>query len=178
MFYSELIVLGIGGLMEYIVAVVLTFKFKQYDVLGEKISIVLAWATIIVLFIWLPIVMILITFKFDMKILDNQKFKSIWGATYQDLNYKQWSSRAYYLIFFVRRFIFVFTAFYIDKSFIIQALIIIFMSILTLIYQGIVRPAETKHENNIENLNEFMVLIITETIFFQTEWIPTIEMQY
>lgn len=59
-----------------------------------------------------------------------------------------------------------FTAFYINGSFIIQALIIILMNLLVLIYQGIVRPAETKHENNIENWNEFMVLIITESLFF------------
>lgn len=105
--------------MEYIIAVFLTIKFKEYNMLGEKISIILTIVTIIVLFIWFPIILALITFKYDMKTLENENFKTMWGAAYLDLNYTKKSSRSYYLIFYVRRFIFVFTAFYINGSFII-----------------------------------------------------------
>ena len=52
------------------------------------------------------------------------------------------------------------------------------MNLLMLIYQGVVRPTASRYENGFENFNEFMVLITTESLFFQTDWIPSHEFQY
>ena len=119
MIYSELIGLCIGGLMEFIIASYLTLSFGEYKTSGEKMSLALTYLTMIILFIWLPFVLCLLIFKFDTKSLDNENFKQMWGQAYEDLNYKNKSARAYYLIFFFRRILYIFCCFYINKDFII-----------------------------------------------------------
>ena len=72
MFYTELIGIYIGGLMEILIASVLTIKFGKFNYSGEKISIGLTILAMPVFSLWLPLVLALITFKFSTKILANE----------------------------------------------------------------------------------------------------------
>jgi len=166
MFYSELIGLCIGGYMELLIASQLTIEFGEYSTSGEKISIGLTILTLVTLFIWFPIVLYLIAFKFTNQVLNNEIFKKEWGAAYEDLDYKNMAARAYYLMFCARRTLFLAACFFMNKHFINQALIIILLNLLMLVYQGNVRPSASRYENNFDNFNEFLVLLTTESLLF------------
>lgn len=130
---------------------------------------------------FLPIGSLAILFIKNEK-LRKKGFHNRWGALYSNLNLRhkidsKWS-RAFTLIFVIRRIIYIFTSFYLTGSTIVQVLIIIFFQVSMLIYQGDIRPGRDRITNRFDMFNEMLVLICKDTFIVFTDWLPNKEAQF
>ena len=78
----------------------------------------------------LPISLIALQFV-DGSTLTDEKFLTFWGKLYSNMDYKNHAdnitARSYFLIFVIRRMIFIATGFFITERPIFQIMIVIFM---------------------------------------------------
>jgi hypothetical protein len=87
-------------------------------------------------------------------------------------------TRAYYLVYILRRFLFLAIAFFSDALPAIQVMSIMFLNLAIIIYQGLVMPLSTSLDNKIELTNEFLVSICSMHLMFFTDAISDLKLQY
>ena len=75
----------LGAYIEFLIAVVLTLKFNDYDLSGEIISVVIAYLSMGMTLVILPILLIGLLFV-DAQKLKEDSFSERWGALYGNLN--------------------------------------------------------------------------------------------
>lgn len=89
-------------------------KLEHYDLLGERISQIMSYASLVITLGLLPIALICIIFV-DSKSLKDEKFKARWLQLYSHMNYEKRAKeklvRAYFLIFVLRRIFLVLISF-------------------------------------------------------------------
>lgn len=79
----------------------------------------------------------------------------------------------------LRRVIFILAAFYlIDVSTSLQIIIIHMTNFLSLIYIGKAESYEMKLKNRLDLFNETGIMFVTMHLFFFSELVPDVEMQY
>lgn len=135
-FFGEIIELYIQGLMEFLIAAVLSTKMPAYNFIGETISYGISYTSFFVILIFLPFSCIYIIISPYERIID-PKFYKRWGQLYQNMFElrKDRSARFFYLLFVLRRIIFIFMTFALQyEALIYQLLIVESVNIFMLIY--------------------------------------------
>lgn len=151
-----------------------------YSMLGEMISFSISYTSFFVILVFLPLVSIYIILQ-PLERLSDEIFKKRWGQIYQNMYDKRrdLSPRFFYLIFVLRRVLFIFMSFMLQKEAVIyQILIVEFINIFMLIYTGYFKPVYGTFENRLEIFNEFQVCICTLMVIQFTDWVDSPEVQY
>ena len=122
----------------------------------------------------LPVLLIGILFV-KSESLQDETFEERFGQLYSNMDCEKkandlWA-RAYFLIFVVRRWCFIIVCFTITSSPIIQILIVVYLQLSILIYQGYFRPGPDRFSNRMDIFNELQVMVCTQTIILFTEWL-------
>ena len=73
LFFNPIIELFLQGYFEFLISALLTFKLDSYELLGEKISQIMSFASVIVTLGLLPLALTIIIF-IDSKKLSDEKF--------------------------------------------------------------------------------------------------------
>ena len=84
---------------------------------------------------------------------------------------------AYYLVYTVRRILFVFIAFFITHQ-AWQLVLLQYMNMFVIMYHLFHLPLDSKLKNKIEVVNEIFIGIITFHMCFFTDWVPSYDTQY
>ena len=92
---------------------------------------------------------------------------------------KDRTARLFYLFFILRRIVFIFMCFELQEEPVIyEILIVMFLNMAMLIYQGYFQPAYNLFENRIELFNEFNVSVCSTIVLCFTEWIHSEDLKF
>ena len=108
----------------------------------------------------------------EMDLLSETSFEKTWGPVYEGLRMKSKWTLAYYLVYTVRRIIYVFIVFYITQCG-WQLVLLQYLNMFVIMYQMIHKPLDSKLKNNIEFVNEVFISLLTFMMCFFTDWIPS-----
>ena len=100
--------------------------------------------------------------------------KGTWGVYFAGIEHDTIWQRSFYLIFMLRRLIYVSLEFYCDII-IFQLLGIFYINIFMLIYQGLIKPLTGRFRNRIELFNEVCICLICIHMVCFTKWQPNYE---
>ena len=78
----------------------------------------------------------------------------------------------YFGLFVARRIIYMMCFKFLVDYPVLQLQITAYMNMLVMIYQGSQTPIASRLRNQIENMNEFFIIIATLHMMFYTDWIP------
>ena len=99
------------------------------------------------------------------------KFKVRWGSMFEGVKLKSKITACFYLVFIIRRLIFVMLVFGIDNYSGLVMVILCWMNLGMLIYVGQISPLVERLENRLEMFNELFVCCITFHMFFFSDWV-------
>ena len=99
------------------------------------------------------------------------KFKVRWGSMFEGVKLKTKITACFYLIFVMRRLIFVVLVFGIDNYQGCVMVLLCWMNLAMLIYVGQISPLVEILENRLEMFNELFVCCITFHMFFFSDWV-------
>jgi hypothetical protein len=98
----------------------------------------------------------------------------MWGVLYEHLKSENRWTYSYYLIFVMRRILFVFIAVSIPFEYnSIQIIGVLYLNMAIFLYQGHHRPLETRFLNRVEFFNEILISTIYVIILCYTDWVPS-----
>ena len=169
--------LGIEIFMEVVVVVYLNFLPKDGTALqaGEVVGYYVSGLGILIAFVGLPVSVVwLIWTKPPREQLESEETKSVWGVLYDDLRTDRRWELAYYLIFIVRRALFLLLGLYIlqDELAIFQVMGAMFLNLLASIYVGWYRPWRVRAYNRVELFNEALVAFAGYQLVYYTDFVP------
>ena len=95
-----------------------------------------------------------------------------------NLSRKSRISLLYYPLFCLRRVGFCAISFLMASTPAQQVQLILLLHLFQSIYQGNNRPLETRLRNNTESLNELTTFLATLHLFFFTDWVDDLELQF
>lgn len=114
----------------------------------------------------------------DRETLDEPEFKAMYGRAYTELKLESFWTKSFYLMYIIRRSIFLRIAFYGEAHQAIQVIALMFLNMFIILYQGKNRPLKYQLDNKIELLNEFIVSICTMHLMFFTPVVSDLKLQY
>ena len=79
----------------------------------------------------------------------------------------------FYFLYVLRRLFYVTIAFNLEENVTFQLMLIMYMNIFFVLYQGHIKPLEARLYNRIELFNEFLVGCCTFYALCFTDWVPT-----
>ena len=101
------------------------------------------------------------TLSQNINMYQQAKFKVRWGSMFEGVRLRSKLTACFYLIFIIRRLIFVFIVFHLDNNTGVSLVLICWMNLAILIYTGMVRPLEERFMNRLEMFNELFVSMVT-----------------
>lgn len=101
------------------------------------------------------------TLSQNINMYQQAKFKVRWGSMFEGVRLKSKITACFYLLFIIRRLIFVFIVFHLDNNTGVSMVLLCWMNLAILIYTGMIRPLEERFMNRLEMFNELFVCMIT-----------------
>ena len=142
--------------MELFISGYLEYKNPLRTESGEIQSIFLGYLSLGLALLILPSCLIWVLIQDHHTLLD-PSFKSQWHAAYSDISLSDRWSRSFYLIYILRRFIFLCLGFFVLEHPIFQIIGILFLNLAMTIFQGQNKPFTLRLDNRLEMANEFLV---------------------
>lgn len=176
LFWIEILALMIEAEFEMLISGYLQMKHPVYTTWGEMFSTFLAGFGLFVALVCFPAAIIYVS-RQEVEVLSKLFFFMKWGPIYEGLKTESKWTLAYYLIYILRRILFVFIVFFIPQG-TIQLIFLQYMNMFVIMYQVLNKPLDSKLKNQIETANEIFIGIITFHMLFFTDWIPKFESQY
>jgi hypothetical protein len=137
------------------------------EVIGSFVSYVVLFLTCV--FLPLTIIYILVQRRRD---LHRHRIFNVFGEIYAGFKTDERLNLTYYLLFGVRRIIYIYVVFNWDHISWAQAMALMFMNLFMVIYIGQQKPMSRLHKNRIELFNEVCIAIITIHMICYTDWVP------
>lgn len=145
---------------------------------GEKAANVLGYPGFAVSYVIIPVSFLAMICQ-KLETLRKEQSKSWFGALYYGLKLKTKWQAAFYVIFALRRLIFVIVVFFVNKEYMIfQLLILCYCNLIIIIYLGGVYPLESRFMNRLGLFNEGMICCASIHMMFFSEWIDSVEQQF
>ena len=113
-----------------------------------------------------------------MKLLEDPKFKKMYGSLYQNVYPLKNSAYKVTTIFCVKRILLGLTTAYLNGFVLASIYVYGFTSLFSIGWFLNERPMVSKLMNFMENINELAIYISCYFMFLFTEWIPDVEMRY
>ena len=164
MFYHEILIILIEGYVEFCMTYYLVIDdevrnpeiFKPYNDGYEFLSDVMTYLIFLAAFVILPYLLFSLIF-YPVETIRSQSFRDNWEALYKDLRTREKPQIMFYMIFIIRRAIFVAIGFKLKDRNFYQLITLNFMNLFMLVYQGNYRPMDSYKLNFIELVNEVSV---------------------
>lgn len=157
--------------MEFLIAGYYTITYGLTSTGGEVISNYTAYFALIVTCILMPLAILFIIVQ-RRRDLHRYRIYNVLGELYAGFKTSDRINLTYYLLFGIRRVMYIYVVFnWVEDSW-AQAMVIMFMNLFMLIFVGQQKPLSRMFKNRIELFNEFCVLIITIHMICFTEWVP------
>lgn len=163
--------------LETTYAVVLCFKYSSFNsgAFGSMTDYILS-VILAVAIATLPAFMIIFYLKyFDQ--WEDEKFEEIYGAPLDGLNKKK-SSLFYPVYFVIRRVAFALTTLFLFNYVILQLIIHLVLTMISIFYLSEFAPQEEPIEFKLELLNEMTTVIVIDICFLFTDLDPNRKRQY
>ena len=125
------------------------------------------------IFILLPIIFIWFLCR-PLEVIQTESFITKWRILFHDIKIKSKFELSFYLIFCIRRIIYVSTAFLIKTQW-TQLLVLIYTNLAITIYVGSFTPFKSRYYNRIEIMNELYISFATYQIILFTDFVPDSE---
>ena len=109
--------------------------------------------------------------KHNINMYQMNKFRNRNGNLFEDIDLRSKWQAAFYLVFIVRRIIFVSIVFFVSTLSAIQLLLINLLNLCMLIYVGHNNSLLGKLSNRLEMFNELFVCYISFHMYFFTDWV-------
>tara|TARA_B110000285_G_scaffold233603_1_gene307901 strand:+ start:418 stop:1257 length:840 start_codon:yes stop_codon:yes gene_type:complete len=171
LFFGQLLAIAITGYMEFLIAGYYTITYGLTSTSGEVISNYTAYFALIVTCILMPLAILFIIVQ-RRRDLHRYRIYNVLGELYAGFKTSDRINLTYYLLFGIRRVMYIYVVFnWVEDSW-AQAMVIMFMNLFMLIFIGQQKPLSRMFKNRIELFNEFCVLIITIHMICFTEWVP------
>ena len=90
---------------------------------------------------------------------------------FEDVKLATKTTAAFYLIFIIRRLLFVMMMFGMDNYSGLNLCLLEYMNLFMLMYTGWTRPLQSVFSNRLEMFNEYFVCIITMHMAFFSDWV-------
>lgn len=122
LFFKDLLILCLQGYLEFIIAFIMVSKLDEHKIFGERLSVLMCMFSMFVAFILIPtgLYKIMRASKAQLK---DKKFEDTWGPLFSTVKLnKESAPRAFYIVYIIRRVIYVSVAFYVTKPMIYQFL--------------------------------------------------------
>ena len=177
MFYNELFALLVEAYFEMLISSYLQIRAPLRTANGEVTSIGFGYITIFFIMVFLPIAMIWLLFQ-PRSNLEDKKFQESWIDLYRGMKtHSKWQS-AYFLVFILRRIIYVAIAFEIFSDDYSQIMTMSFLNMAWMLYLGGSWPHQARKSNIIDMINEAFIIVIFLHLLMFTDWVPDQDMQY
>ena len=95
----------------------------------------------------------------------------MWGPCYTGISLRDNWTRAYYLIYFLRRFIFVSIGFFVKEP-IFQLMSLLSLNYITSLYYAKCQPLTNRFDNRLEIVNEFLINLCCMHLACFTDVVP------
>ena len=176
MIWCDFITFFIETYIEFLIGALINLKFPINKSFFDKLSIFSSFNILFIICALLPIVYSYVVFKV-LNTSVSLQFDTRYMAFYDGINKKKLTTLLFYAIYFSRRIIYVSLGLFLD-SYTFQIIIMQFLNIFMIIYQGKVNPFDTPLMNKVELFNEFCICLSCLTINAYTDWIEDKELQY
>ena len=183
LYWNTLLSLTLECFMDFVVCSYLNAQTLRdtKPLLGETLGII-CWASVMtLLFIVLPVaLLLLITIKPSSKELKKDKHKEVWGVLYEDLRTKSRFQLAFYLVFVIRRSVFLCVGLFIENADykVWQLLAVFYLNICNSLYFGKVDTWIPRLYRRMEVVNEWFVGSAGAFLILYTEIGPDEQMKY
>lgn len=171
LFWVEILYLMIEAEFEMLIAGYLQMKDPLTTTWGELFSSFLAFCGTVVSIVAFPGAIIYML-RQDVDVLSETRFEKTWGPIYEGLRMKSKWTLAYYLVYTVRRIIYIFIVFYITQNG-WQLVLLQYLNGFVIIYQLMHKPLDSQLKNRIEFVNEIFISTLTFFMCFFTDYIPS-----
>ena len=153
--YTDIILLFIEGYIEFCIAGYLQYGNTEVntDLSGEKVSIYFGNGSIIMALIIIPLGFCYMLSRGQAQI-ESEKFKLKYGGLYEGIKTYSKPALYYFLLFVIRRILFLAIAFYMYESATLQFQCLYGLNLMSTIYIGLVQPKKYWLMNYIELFNE------------------------
>lgn len=180
MFYGEIILLMIEGCMEFLISGYLNAIDPLFDstFVGNKISLYVGYFSLFLIMVLMPAIFFYVLTQPLYFIRHSPEFQQKWGMIYDGCKTKSKATMSFFLVFLIRRLLYLYVAFAFTEHTIFIALSLLYINLFVTIYQGQFFPKITKFLNYIEVFNEFSVEVTFVHMLLFTEWIPDPNVQY
>lgn len=148
---------------------------EEYSQTGESF---VAWSLFLTCLVVLPGVFVWMLKKKSIEEITDPKFEKRWGQLYFNIQTKDKFQIAFYLVFIVRRFIYVSISYIFSHRSQYQIICLNFLNLFVGIYQGYFTPICTRKSNRIELMNECWIAAATYNLMLFTEWVADEEVRY
>ena len=164
LFFKGLVLLILELYMEYLIYVYFHAFGSNFN--DEQVFV---WLASIVMFLLLPLIYFRVLAS-EPEIL--QSTRRLWGQLYYEVDIYSRSSLAFYVIFIIRRIVFVIVCFGLSQdSPGIAIILLILLNTIVLLYVAHIKPITDKLKNRLEIFNEYMVSIITIQMIWFTDYV-------
>ena len=106
LFFSEILVMSIEGFIELYIAGYLNYNKPLDTTFGEIHAHYLGYVLLFLGFFFMPSALIWVYIQ-DRETLEQEDFEKMWGPCYADISLRNNWTRAYYIIYIARRFVFI-----------------------------------------------------------------------
>ena len=153
--YTDIILLFIEGYIEFCIAGYLQYGNTEVntDLSGEKVSIYFGNGSIIMALIIIPLGFCYMLSRGQAQI-ESEIFKLKYGGLYEGIKTHSKPALYYFLLFVIRRILFLAIAFYMYESATLQFQCLYGLNLMSTIYIGLVQPKKYWLMNYIELFNE------------------------
>jgi hypothetical protein len=173
----QILVQVIEVYLEYLLSGSLNMMYPLTAPSGELFGLIYASECLVFTLLLLPVYLLYIFNQSREKFL-NEEFCKREGIVYQDQvkTDTNWEM-AYFMIYLLRRMIYVSTAYWIPVQS-LQLIVILYLNIYVTIYLGQIRPKISRFFNRLELFNEFLYQWVCFHQFFYTDFIPDLELKF
>jgi hypothetical protein len=106
LFFTGILVMSIEGYMEFYITGYIQVTNPVFTTFGESHAVYLGWFLLVIAFVFLPgsLIWTLVQKK---ETLEKPEFESRWGPCYAEISLRNKWSRAYYIFYIGRRFLYI-----------------------------------------------------------------------
>ena len=177
LFFNGFFSIILEAYIEFLISSLLNLSSPESSNNGELISKYLSYFCLFVTLIICPIAFAYVL-KQPLDTLNSHAFESRWGSLYESVKLENKYTTSYYLVFMLRRIVFVGVAFFMYSSPSSQLQLIMFLNTAIMIYFGSFRPLDSALLNRIEMFNEQCISIVTFNMMLFTSWVDNPEARY
>ena len=144
---------------------------------GEVAGVIIGFWCLALGLVVLPVLQVWLLFQ-SLADINSRDFREKWRGLFTGIKTRSHINMYYYMLYTIRRLIFVSIAFNWVHFEAPQILLLMACNLFICVYHLETYAFNSKWSNHVEMFNELTIMVVTIHLLFFTQWIPDQEMQY